>query len=195
MLLCTLLTFAMCADPNISGAVTVGDLTVPIVWSRVRLRSCLDVGQGSTTDGSGFTRLETAWSSQEAPETSTGYAGRVTVRINFARIEMSAFYWDHMTAADVEGLHRLYRAALWHELGHVQTARASVAEANAHSAFTAPTAAEYSATAVAIGNAALARFGAAQEEYDRVAEHGLRQDTLPPPLGGANTIITCTSRR
>ena len=192
MLLCTLLTFALCADPNVAGAVTVGDLTVPIVWKRVRLRSCLDVGGGSTTDGSGFTRLETGWSSQEAPETSTGYAGRVTVRINDARIEMSAFSWDHMTAA---GLRHLYRAALWHELGHVRTAIGSVAEANVHGAFTAPTATEYSETAVAIGNAALARFGAAQVEYDRVAEHGLRQDTLPPPLGGANTTITCTNQR
>jgi hypothetical protein len=195
MVLCTLLTFALCADPNVAGAVTVGDLTVPIVWSRVRLRSCLDVGGGSTADGSGFTRLETGWASQEAPETITGYPGRVTVRINYARIEMSAFFWPHMSAADTEGLRRLYRAAVWHELGHVQTARKSVADANTHGAFTAATGAEYSTTAAAVGNAALTRFSEDQEAYDRAAEHGLRQDTLPPPLGGANTIITCTGER
>lgn len=195
MLLCTVLTFAMCADPNVAGAVAVGDLTVPIVWSRMRVGSCLDVGQGSSADGSGFTRIEAAWSSREAPETGSDYTGRVTVRINDARIEMTAFSWAHMSAGDIQGLHRLYRAALWHELGHLATARASVAEANAHGEFAAPTAAEYTAAAMEIGNGALARFRAAQEAYDRAAEHGLRQSTLPSPLGGDDTSITCSSER
>jgi hypothetical protein len=195
MVLCTLLTFALCADPNVAGAVSVGDLTVPIVWTRVRIRSCLDVGQGSSADGSGFTRVETGWSSQEAPETSTGYTGHVAVRINNVRIEMTSFYWDHMAAADANALRGLYRAALWHELGHVQTARKSVAEANLHGDFSAETAREYVTAAERIGNAALTRFGADQEEYDRLAEHGLRQHTLPPPLGGPDTIITCSGER
>jgi hypothetical protein len=195
MLMCTLLTFAMCADPSVAGAVTVGDLTVPIVWTRARIGSCLDVGLGASADGSGFTRMETGWSSQEAAETATGYTGRITVRISYARIEMTAFYWDHMSAADGNALRGLYRAALWHELGHVRTAQKSVAEANLHGDFSAATAAEYGATANAIGDGALARFNAAQEEYDRIADHGVRQSTLPPPLGGANTEMLCTSQR
>ena len=50
------------------------------------------------------------------------------------------------------------------------------------------------------GKAWLQRPGKMRFEYDPpdkmllVAGHGLRQATLPPPLGGADTIILCSGR-
>ena len=95
-----------------------------------------------------------------------------------------------MSPADVDALRHLNRAALWHELGHLRTAKKSIDALNANGAISASTADDYAAIANERGTAA-ARIGADQEEYDRVAEHGLRQATLPPPLGGPNTIVIC----
>jgi hypothetical protein len=62
---------------------------------------------------------------------------------------------------------------------------------NVEPGFSADTADEYNAIAKQHGNAAIARITADQSEYDRLAEHGLRQSTLPPPLEGPNTIVSC----
>jgi hypothetical protein len=191
MLMCTLLTFAMCADPGVASAMVFGDLKIPIVWSRARIRSCLEVGEGSSGEGPGFTRLETSWSTQRLTPDPTSYTGRVTMRIDRARIEMTAYSWNHISAAEVAELRRLNRAALWHELGHVQTALKSILNANAHSEFSAATPEGYTDGAKQHGDAAFAAFSADQIEYDRLAAHGLNQDALPPPLGGANTVIAC----
>src|ERR1700733_448415 len=99
MLMCTILTFAMCADPNVSGAIVLGDVTVPIVWSRQRLGSCLGLGAPSTGDGAGLTRLETEWRSQRIRDDGPGFTGTLVVRIASVRIELSAYSWDHMSAA------------------------------------------------------------------------------------------------
>jgi hypothetical protein len=194
MLMCTLLTFAMCANPGVASAMVVGDLTVPIVWSHARIRSCLEVGEGSSGDAAGFTRIETSWSTQQSALDSAPYTGRVTMRIDSARIEMKAYSWNHMSAAEVAALRRLERAALWHELGHVETALNSIRDVNAHGEFSAATPAGYTEGAKQRGDAAFAAFSAGQIEYDRLVTHGLRQDALPSPLGGANTVISCVSR-
>ena len=103
MLLCTVLTFAMCADPGVDGAITVGDLTVPIVWSRAAVSSCVDLGAQSTQDGAGETRLETAWQTSQTRERGEdGYTGHLVVRVADARIELTAYTWDHMTPAGAE---------------------------------------------------------------------------------------------
>jgi hypothetical protein len=192
MLLCTILTFALCANPDVAGAITFGDLTVPIVWTRVELPSCTDVGR--TTEEAGFTRFETAWSVQQAKTNGSTYSGRLVVHIRQARIELNAYAWEKMSAADNDALRHLNRAALWHELGHLRTAKKSIDALNAEGAFSALTADDYTAVANDRGTAAGASIGADQEEYDRVAEHGLRQVTLPPPLGGPNTILNCGER-
>jgi hypothetical protein len=192
MLLCTILTFAMCADPNVAGAISFDGLTVPIVWTRVELPECADAGR--TTGEAGFTRFETAWSVQQAKTKGTTYTGRLVVRINQARIELDSYVWKSMSPADVDATRRLNRAALWHELGHLRTAKKSVDALNAGGVISAPTGTDYSTIANERGEAAGASIGADQEEYDRVAEHGLRQATLPPPLGGPNTIIVCPVR-
>ena len=193
MLTCTLLTFAMCADPGVAGTMALGDLTVPIRWTRVETRSCMDVGGQSTVDGAGYARFETAWTSRQDRTDVNGYSGRLVVRIDNAGIELSAFFWDGMSKADNDALHRMYRAALWHELGHLRTLQASVNAANAELPFSAPTAADYTDLAKVHGNAAVARITADQEEYDRAAAHGIRQNTLPPPLAGPNTVVVCPS--
>jgi hypothetical protein len=194
MLVCTVLTFAMCADPNVSAAIAFGDLTVPIVWSHVETHSCADVGTQSTEDGAGLTRFETAWSSQQTRAGSGGYSGRLVIRIDDARIMLTAYSWDHMKPADADALRRTYQATLWHELGHLRTAQASIDAINAEPGFSAATDAGYTAVAQTRGAAAVARIGADQEAYDRAAEHGLRQDTLPPPLGGPDTIVNCPAK-
>lgn len=194
MITCTLLTFALCADPNVSGAVLVGDLTVPIVWSRSQLRSCIGVGIQATGEA-GSTRIETAWRSEQTGDGSDGYTGRLSIRLQNVSIAMTAFAWDHETAADENALRRLYQATLWHELGHVRTAEATVDAINAEPAFSAQAANDYSALAQRHGEAAGARINADQVAYDRAAGHGLRQDTLPPPLAGPDTIVECGSGR
>ncbi len=195
MLMCTVLTFAMCADPNVAGAISFGDLTVPIVWSRVQTGSCPDVGQQSAGSEAGLTRFETAWASQQStPDTEGTYSGRVVVHMESAEIDMTAFAWPHMSRAEGDALRRLYQATLWHELGHLRTAKASIDAFNADNAISAQSAPEYTAAAKQRGNVAMARLNADQVEYDRVAGHGLRQDTLPPPLGGPDTIINCSER-
>jgi hypothetical protein len=194
-LTCTILTFALCADPRVAGAVAFGGLTVPIVWTHVEKRSCMDVGSLPGQEGAGFLRFETAWASQQNKADAAGYSGRLVFRIDNARIEMGAFSWNHMSRADGDALHRMYVAALWHELGHLRTAQASVDAANNEPAFSAATPAAYTDLARAHGDAAVARITADQEDYDQRAEHGIRQDTLPPPLAGADTIVYCPSGR
>lgn len=193
MLTCTILAFAMCADPHVAGAIALGDLTVPIVWTRVETRSCMDLGASSSEDGAGYLRFETAWTSQQNKADAGGFSGRLVVRIDNARIELSAFSWNGMLPADGAALQRMYAAALWHELGHLRTAQASVEAANAEPGFSAATAADYRVLATEHGKAALARITADQDEYDRVAGHGIRQNLLPPPLGGPNTVVVCSS--
>jgi hypothetical protein len=191
MLMCTVLSFAMCADPSVSAAIILGDLTVPIVWSRVETRSCTDVGGESATDGAGLTHFETAWESQQTRESSTGYSGHIVVRVDDARIELTAYSWDGMSRAEGAALRAGYRATLWHEIGHLRTAQASMDGVNAEPGFAAATAADYNALAKQRGAAAVARINADQTEYDRLAGHGLKQSTLPPPLGGPNAIVNC----
>jgi hypothetical protein len=189
MLLCTILTFAMCADPNVAGAISFDGLTVPIVWTRVELRECSDAGR--STEEAGFTRFESAWSVQQIKTNDNTYAGRLVLRINQARIELDTYSWKNMSPADVDALRQLNRAALWHELGHLRTAKKSIDALNAGGVISASTDRDYSAIAHERGAAAGASIGADQKEYDRLAEHGLRQATLPPPLAGENTIIIC----
>lgn len=193
MLSCTLLTFAMCAVPGVNATITVGDLAVPIVWKYAQTRSCMDVGGQSNVDEAGYARFETAWSSRLELDNSPDYTGRLVVRINNASIELSAFSWDGMTKADNDAMQRMYRAALWHELGHIRTLEASVDAANAEPPFTARLPSEYTAVAKVHGDAAVARITADQDAYERAAAHGIRQSALPPPLGGANTVVVCPS--
>jgi hypothetical protein len=193
MLLCTLLTFAMCADPSVESAMTVGGLTVPIVWSHAAVSSCTDLGAQSTQDGAGQTRLETGWESSQTRESSDGYTGHLVVRVLDARIELTAYSWNRMTPAGADALRRIYRATLWHEIGHVRTLLATIDAINAEPEFSAPTPEAYTALARERGNAAAVSVNADQTAYDRAAEHGLRQDTLPPPLAGTDTVVNCPS--
>jgi hypothetical protein len=194
MLTCTILTFAMCADPNVSAAITFGDLTVPIVWSRVATRSCMDVGGHPNEDGAGFLRFETAWDSQQN-QTDAGYSGRIVVRISNARIELNAFSWQRMSRVDAGALKRMYAAELWHELGHLRTAKATVDAINAGPGFSAASAADYTAAAKMRGDAAEKRILAEQADYDRAAAHGIQQSLLASPLAGPDTVVVCSSGR
>jgi hypothetical protein len=182
----------MCANPTVAGVIAFGDLTVPIVWSRVSTRSCMDVGGHPSEDGAGFLRFETAWDSQQN-KVDAGYSGRIVIRISNARIELNAFSWQRMSRVDAGSLQRMYAAELWHELGHLRTAKATVDAINAEPGFSAITAADYTAVAKVRGNAAVARISADQDEYDRAAAHGIQQSLLPPPLGGPNTVVVCSS--
>jgi hypothetical protein len=193
MLLCTVLTFAMCADPGVAGAIAVGDLTVPIVWSRAAVKSCMDLGAESTQDGAGLTRLETGWQSSQTRESIDGFTGHLVVRILDARIELTAYTWDRMTAAGAEALRKIYRATLWHEIGHVRTLLATLDTLNAEPEFGAPNPVAYTELAKQHGKAAAVRVNADQTAYDLAAEHGLQQAALPPPLAGPDTVVNCPS--
>ena len=171
----------------------LGDLTVPIVWSHAAVKSCMDLGGQSTQDGAGLTRLQTGWQSSQTSESSDGYTGRLVVRVLDARIELTSYSWDRMTAAGAAALLGIYRATLWHEIGHVRTLQASIATINAQPAFSAPSADAYMELAKERGSAAAARVNADQTEYDRAAEHGIRQDAMPPPFAGPDTVVICPS--
>ena len=162
MLICTLLTFELCADPDVPAAIAFGDMTVPIVWTREATASCMDLGRRAS-GGPGDAHMEFAM-------------GRADIRITGARIQMTAYRWHKMTAADDVVLRRNYRATLWHEIGHIRVARASIATARAN--HTAP-------------DAAFAQVNAEQNDYDDRTLHGIAQDHAPPPLAGADTIIDC----
>jgi hypothetical protein len=192
MLMCTILTFAMCANPSVAGAFAFGDLTVPIVWTRVQLHSCSEVGQ--TTAEAGLTHIETAWSAQQLATNDGTYTGRLVVHLERAHIDLSTYSWDKISPAGVNAMRHLIQATLWHELGHLRTAQKTIEALNAGGTFSAASADEFTALADDRGNAAAARIGADQDEYDLVADHGLRQATLPPPLGGPDTIVTCPER-
>jgi hypothetical protein len=192
MLACTILTFALCADPKVDGTLAFGDLTVPIVWSHATVGSCVDIGR-QTSGESGLATIETTWHTVETQQTASVVSGHIVAKLSAAHINMTAFSWEHMSAADEAALARGYRATLWHEIGHLRTAQASVEAINAEPGLSAPTPAEYNALAQQRGQNAIDRLNADQNEYDRVAEHGLRQDALPPPLGGPDTIVECPS--
>ncbi len=193
MLLCTMLTFAMCADPSVEGAMMIGNLTVPIVWSHATVSSCADLGAQSTQDGAGVTRLETGWQSTQSLASAEGYTGQLVVRVLDARIELTAYSWDRMSAAGAESLRKIYRATLWHEIGHVRTLLTTLDAINAEPQFSAPSTSAYLEVAKQHGNAAAVRVNADQTAYDRAAEHGLRQDALPPPFAGPDTVVICPS--
>jgi hypothetical protein len=192
MLACTILTFALCADPQVDGAIAFGDVTVPIVWSHVAVGSCAEIGM-QTSGESGLATVETMWHTVQTEQTAGLVSGHIVAKLSAAHIDMTAFSWDHMSAADRAALAGGYRATLWHEIGHLRTAQASIAAINAEAGFSAPTVSEYNALANKRGQAMIERLNADQNEYDRVAEHGLRQDTLPPPLAGPDTIVECPS--
>jgi len=167
MMICTLLTFALCADPTIRASIAFDDLTVPIVWTQRNVRSCMDLGR-QPAGQPGDARMEFGYSTV-----------RPSVRITDARIELSAYRWPRMSAADARTLRAQYRAALWHEIGHLVTARTSIAAANG---------------AHIVGETAFAQINADQTSYDAVSEHGIRQDRLQPELAGENTVIFCSGR-
>jgi hypothetical protein len=165
------------------------------VWSRVETHSCMGVGAQARDDGAGYTRFETVWASQADKAETGAYSGRIVVRIENARIELNAFSWQRMSRADGGALAHMYQAALWHELGHLRTAKASADAINVEPEFSAETPGAYTALARAHGNAAVARVNTEQANYDRAARHGIRQTALPAPLGGPNTVVMCSSGR
>jgi hypothetical protein len=164
MLLCTLLTFAMCADPNVPAAVAIGSLTVPIVWTRTETRSCMDLGRQGI-GGAGDARMQFLLPQHEP------------IRIIDAHIELTAYHWPKMSKADGAALRQQYRATLWHEIGHFVTAQNSIDTTMAAGLSSAD---------------AFRQIGVDQENYDAVTAHGVRQSDAPPGLAGANTIIICT---
>jgi len=164
MLVCTLLTFAMCADPNLSASVTIGDLAVPIVWTRRQTRSCMDLG-GEGVGGPGDARMGFA------------FAPHAPIRVIDARIELTVYSWKGMTRTDASALRSQYRATLWHEIGHFRTALQSIATVDARDLQPQD---------------AFNQIQADQEAYDDITEHGIRQHDAPSPLEGADTIIACS---
>jgi len=187
---CTLLTFALCADPKVPAALTFGDLTVPIVWSSAAMRSCMDLGATRTPADA---QLETVMSIAGGDRASENYAGRVVLKLQSAKIEMTAFTWPKMSARERKQIRAIYRATLWHELGHLVTARASIAAENARAdnLVTADSRGDFVGQMQAHRDAAFERFNADQTSYDAATEHGIRQDAAPPPLNGADTVAQC----
>jgi hypothetical protein len=104
------------------------------------------------------------------------FGTRGAVRVAVARIEMTSYRWPKMSAYDQGAMRQQYRATLWHEIGHLVTARNSIATAVANNVKP---------------SVALAQINADQNAYDDLTDHGIRQDLAPPPLGGANTVIEC----
>jgi hypothetical protein len=124
------------------------------------------------------------------------YSGRVTFELASAKIEMSIFSWPRMTANERRQLQSVYRATLWHEIGHVVTAQTSIAVENARpeNSVAASLRADFVAQTHARADAAFARVNADQNRYDDLTEHGIEQDQAPPPLTGADTVARCDSR-
>ena len=192
MLLCTLLTFALCADPKIPAALAFDDLTVPIVWSPLPVRSCMGLG---ATPSPADALIETAVSITGGGSESGNVSGRVVFKLASAKIEMSMFSWPRMSLNERAQMLAVYRATLWHEAGHLLTARSSIAAENARpeSTIAASSRAAFLALARERADAALARVNVDQDGYDDMTEHGLHQAAAPPPLVGADAVARCDS--
>jgi hypothetical protein len=193
LLLCTLVTFALCADPKMPAAISFDTLTVPIAWTSLPMRTCMGL---NATSKPADAEIQTAVSVAGGYSDAGPYSGRVTLTVAGAKIELSMFSWPRMTANERRQLLSVYRATLWHELGHLITARMSIAAENARpeNTVTASSRAEFAALARARADAAFARVDADQNAYDDLTEHGIRQAEAPLPLGGADTVARCDAR-
>jgi hypothetical protein len=193
VIVCTLLTFAACADPRVQAAIAFGQMTVPIVWTYADTQTCMGLG---TTVPPADAQLETEIPMNGSAVAGGTYSGRIVLKLRSAKIELTAFTWPKMSAAEQAQLRNINRAALWHELGHLVTAQASIDAENARpdNAISALSRAAFVAQMQSRTDAALARFTADQSRYDDLTEHGIRQHQAPPPLAGTDTVAQCDAR-
>jgi hypothetical protein len=138
-------------------------------------------------------QLETVMSIAGGDQRTGTYSGRVVLKLQSAKIEMSAFAWPKMSAAEQRQILAVYRATLWHELGHLVTARATIAAENARTGnlVTANSREAFIEQIHSHRDTAFERFNTDQANYDAVTAHGVRQDAAPPPLKGADTVAQC----
>ena len=85
VLLCTVLTFALCANPSVGAALAFDDLTVPIVWTRLDMPSCMGLGATATAADA---QLETEVSIEGGAALAGTHTGRVVLRLSSAKIDV-----------------------------------------------------------------------------------------------------------
>ena len=175
------------------AAISFDTLTVPIVWTPLPMGTCMGLNRTSKPADA---EIQTAVSVAGGYSDDGQYFGRVTLGFASAKIEMSIFSWPRMTANERRQLQSVYRATLWHEIGHLVTAQASVAAENARpeNMVTTSSRVDIVAQTRERANAAFARINADQNRYDDLTGHGIEQDQAPPPLAGADTVARCDAR-
>jgi hypothetical protein len=99
--------------------------------------------------------------------------------------------WPQMTDADRLRVRAALAALRHHEVGHVRVAAAEVARLNAAGPTITPDAEVYRRTEMRRQDAGLAAVAAAQRAYDRLTDHGRRQERARGASGGRASELRC----
>lgn len=120
------------------------------------------------------------------------YFGRPEFTIVRVRMRIpSRISWPAMTAQDVAAAAATLAALRHHEVGHLRIAIDAVARLNLAPFTVTPDPELYQRTIVRRAVDGIAAIARAQEEYDRLTDHGRRQDRASGIFRGPRTELTC----
>lgn len=125
-------------------------------------------------------------------DTQGRYYGRTVFTIRHVTLRLpDGITWPRMTAADRSRVRAALAALRHHEIGHVRVAAAEVARLNAGAPTVTPDAEAYRRTEMRRQATGLAAAAAAQRAYDRLTDHGRRQDRAAGAARGPATELRC----
>jgi hypothetical protein len=170
-------------------------LSVRFDETNVYGRSCREAVSRNLEMGDAAIHFQ--YSVSGAPEPgSTRYTGHVRFSLGEIVITMPrAIAWANMAPADRVRTDTLLGAIRHHEIGHVRVAEALRDELNVREPIAAADQFAFHAKADAVGREGFARFEHDEREYDRITDHGRRQNLAPGVLAGPDTAIACAVPR
>ena len=120
------------------------------------------------------------------------YYGRTLFSVRGVTLRLPrSVAWPHMTDGDRLRVRAALAALRHHEVGHVRVAAAEVARLNAGAPTITPDAEVYRRAEMRRQDAGLAAVAAAQRAYDRLTDHGRRQERAHGASGGPATELRC----
>lgn len=120
------------------------------------------------------------------------YFGRTVFAIRHVTLRLPRnLSWPNMTEADRERVRAALAALRHHEVGHVRVAAEVVARLNAAPQTLTANAEVYRRSEMRRQDAGLEAIAAAQRAYDRITEHGLRQENAPGASRGPAAQLRC----
>jgi hypothetical protein len=127
-------------------------------------------------------------------DTHGRYYGRTVFSIRHVTLRLpDSVTWPHMTGADRSRVRAALAALRHHEVGHVRVAAAEVARLNAAARTVTVDAEAYRRAEMRRQDAGLAAIAAAQRAYDRLTDHGRRQERARGTARGPATELRCAA--